>query len=76
MVSTNTTQYQLVLNWLVNQRHLYGVTQTELSEKLDRHQSFVSKYENGERRLDIAEVIDICRALGANPHDLIDILTK
>lgn len=75
MVSTSSTQYQIAINWLVNQRHLSGVTQSELSERLNKHQSYVSKYENGERRLDIVEVIDICNALGVDAHDLINSLT-
>jgi transcriptional regulator with XRE-family HTH domain len=41
-----------------------GLTQTELSEALGRPQSYVSKYENGERRLDYVEARDICNALG------------
>lgn len=76
MVSTNNTQYQIAVNWLVNQRHLCGVTQSELSERLNKHQSYVSKYENAERRLDIAEFLDICNALGVDAHDLINSLTK
>lgn len=75
MVSTNSAQYQIAISWLVNQRHLRGVTQSELSEKLGKHQSFVSKYENGERRLDVAEVVEICGVLGVDPHGIIDALT-
>jgi transcriptional regulator with XRE-family HTH domain len=40
-----------------------GVTQTELAAKLDRPQSFVSKYESGERRLDILELREVCKTL-------------
>lgn len=43
-----------------------GLTQTELSEMLGCPQSYVSKYENGERRLDYVEVRDICNALGVS----------
>ena len=75
MVSTNPSQYQLAIKWLVNQRHLCGVTQAELSKRLGKHQSFVSKYENGERRLDIAEIIEICKALRIDPHELVNSLT-
>jgi len=41
-----------------------GMTQVELSEALGRPQSYVSKYETGERKLDYVEVNDICKALG------------
>jgi ribosome-binding protein aMBF1 (putative translation factor) len=39
------------------------LNQVELSKKLKRPQSFVSKYESGERRLDVVELREICRAL-------------
>jgi len=41
-----------------------GVTQAELARRLKLPQSFVSKYESGERRLDLVELRQICRALG------------
>lgn len=40
-----------------------GLNQVELAGKLKRPQSFVSKYENGERRLDMVELREICLAL-------------
>ena len=39
------------------------LTQQELSNLLGKPQSYVSKYENGERKLDYIEVLGICRAL-------------
>jgi transcriptional regulator with XRE-family HTH domain len=40
-----------------------GLNQVELAKKLNRPQSFVSKYESGERRLDLVELRQICQAL-------------
>jgi transcriptional regulator with XRE-family HTH domain len=40
-----------------------GLSQVELAKKLGRPQSFVSKYESGERRLDVVELREICQAL-------------
>lgn len=40
-----------------------GITQQDLAAKLDKPQSFVSKYETGERRLDVIEFVDVCQAL-------------
>lgn len=42
------------------------LTQKELSELLGKPQSYVSKYETGERKLDYVEVTDICKALGVS----------
>ncbi len=41
-----------------------GLRQTDLAERLGLPQSFVSKYESGERRLDILEVRQVCLVLG------------
>lgn len=40
-----------------------GLRQEDLARVLQKPQSFVSKYESGERRLDVLEVRDICFAL-------------
>jgi len=41
-----------------------GLTQEEVARRLERPQSFVSKYETGERRLDILELREVCMVLG------------
>lgn len=41
-----------------------GLTQTDVAQKLGQPQSFVSKYESGERRLDILELREVCQAIG------------
>jgi transcriptional regulator with XRE-family HTH domain len=57
---------------LVRVRKTAGLTQAELSELLDRPQSFVSKYERGERRLDVIEFGEVARALNVDPVVLIE----
>jgi transcriptional regulator with XRE-family HTH domain len=47
-------------------RRKQGVTQETLAESLGMPQSYVSKYELGERRLDLIETFEICRALNAD----------
>jgi transcriptional regulator with XRE-family HTH domain len=41
-----------------------GLTQVELARKLRRPQSFVSRFESGQRRVDLVELKEICGALG------------
>lgn len=48
------------------------MTQRELANKLKRPQSFVSKVENGERRIDVVEFLVIAAFIGADPHAVID----
>jgi len=67
----HNTRYQSLLTLLLEARAKAGLTQKELATKLGRPQSFVSKTENAERRLDVIEFIDLCRGLDANPHELL-----
>jgi transcriptional regulator with XRE-family HTH domain len=47
------------------------LTQIELAQKLSRPQSFVSKYELGERRLDVVEFLEVAEALGVKPEKVL-----
>lgn len=49
---------------LVERRKNAGLTQETLAKRLEKPQSFVAKYENGERRLDVIEFIEVARAAG------------
>lgn len=55
--------------FLVRMRIAAGITQVELAARLARPQSFVSKYERGERRLDTSEFAQIVEALSRDPVD-------
>lgn len=62
--SVFSTEYQVFRELLRDLRIRKGVTQAQLSTALGMAQSFVSKYEMGERRLDFIEVDHICSELG------------
>lgn len=49
---------------LVQARKDSGLTQVELAQRLERPQSFISKVERGERRLDVVEFFDFAHAIG------------
>lgn len=49
-----------------------GLTQQDLAVRLGTPQSFISKYENGERRLDILEFIRVADAIGTDYHTIIE----
>jgi transcriptional regulator with XRE-family HTH domain len=61
--SAFSRKYQHFRRLLTGARLRAGLTQAALAEKLGRPQSFVSKFENGERRLDVIEFLDVARAL-------------
>lgn len=62
--SVSSVAYALFLKQLKEARKRAGITQERLAEVLGETQSFVSKCERGERRLDIVEVRAFCSALG------------
>ena len=61
--SIHTEQYALFLNALREARVRAGVTQIELASRLEATQTFVSKCERGERRLDVVELAQWCAAV-------------
>ncbi len=69
--SSSDPKYEKFRNLMIKHRLKQNVTQTQLAQRLGRPQSFVSKYENGERRLDLIEFLDIAATLGIDPVDFI-----
>jgi len=57
---------------LIDARKAANLTQAELSAKLERPQSYVSKYERGERRLDLIEFLQLAQVLEINPLTFIE----
>ncbi len=56
---------------LIGARDRAGLTQQQLAKRLGKHQSFVAKYEGGERRVDVLEFLTISQAIGADPVRLL-----
>ena len=70
--SVFSQRYSKLCAALIGARHEAQLTQIDLAKKLRRPQSFVSKYERGERRLDVIEFIDVTEALKIQPGKMID----
>ncbi|MCB9457656.1 MAG: helix-turn-helix transcriptional regulator [Anaerolineaceae bacterium] len=61
----NLNHEQKTLQILLRQvRKESGLSQQELAVSLEKPQSFVSKYESGERRLDVIELRQVCQQIG------------
>jgi transcriptional regulator with XRE-family HTH domain len=56
---------------LVEARKAAGLSQHELAKRLGRSQSFIAKIEVGERRVDVVEFVEIARAVGHEPAELL-----
>lgn len=67
----NTLEHKVLLDQLYRLRLSSGMRQSDLAEKLNAPQSFISKIESGERRIDLMELREICLALGSNLEEFI-----
>lgn len=66
--SVHSKAYKDFLAALVAAREQANLTQAQLGERLGATQSFVSKCERGERRLDVVEFVEFVRASGGDPR--------
>jgi len=66
-----TREHRRLVGILREIREESGWTQAQLAQRLRRPQSFVSRYENGQRRLDLIELRQVCRALDVSLLELV-----
>jgi transcriptional regulator with XRE-family HTH domain len=61
---------------LIEARQKAEMTQAEVAKRLGKPQSYVSKYEGGERRLDVVEFMEVARALRIDAAALVRTLGR
>ncbi|MFY9822579.1 MAG: helix-turn-helix transcriptional regulator [Thermoanaerobaculia bacterium] len=76
MEPQDTSSDELLRRRLREARLAAGLKQIELAQALGEPQSFVSKYESGERRLAFLEVRTICGVLGLRFVDFVQQLEE
>jgi transcriptional regulator with XRE-family HTH domain len=64
--SLGTPDHKRLLALLRKTRLKAGLRQIDVAKRLKEPQAFVSRYETGERRLDLLELREVCRAIGTN----------
>lgn len=64
--------YQHFVRGLRAQREAAGLSQAELAQRVGGGQSFISKIERGERRLDVGEFVSVAQAIGVEPVQLFE----
>jgi transcriptional regulator with XRE-family HTH domain len=74
--SVFTYRYERFRSLLIEARRELGLTQADVAERLGRPQSFVSKYERGERRLDVIEFLSVSEILGLDPRSVVSELAR
>ncbi|STD40698.1 Predicted transcriptional regulator [Edwardsiella tarda] len=72
MSSIYSYEYRLIIKMLKVRRIELKITQAQLAQVLGKPQSFVSKIESGERRLDIIEFVHIARQLSLDLNTVLE----
>ena len=67
-------RYARLCRLLIEARLAAGLTQVDLADRLHRPQSYVSKYESGERRLDVVEFLEVADGIGVHAIDIVTAL--
>lgn len=76
-MKNNPKKYYLIVTELLYRLRINsGITQQELAAKLNSPQSYISKIETGERRIDLIEMREICKALDSNLVEFATMLEK
>lgn len=68
--------YRKVPGFVRELRTRAGLTQAEVGAKVGVSQVFVARCESGSRRVDVAEFIELARALGMDPVEAFAELTR
>lgn len=77
MTKTLRSEGQVALvEALIQARKDAGLSQATLAERLRCHQSFVARIESGQRRIDVPELVILCRALRADPMDVLQVVAE
>ncbi|MBP3983983.1 helix-turn-helix transcriptional regulator [Pseudoxanthomonas helianthi] len=75
-MTTAPDRHALLALLLRDLRSQARLTQTDVAAALGKPQSYVSKYESGERRLDLVELADLCAVLGVSLQEFISLFEK
>jgi transcriptional regulator with XRE-family HTH domain len=74
--SRRSPRHMRLQQLLVSARAAAGLSQQEVAKQLRQPQSFVSRYETGERRLDVIELMEVTDVLGCDPRKILVELNK
>ena len=57
-----------LVNYIIAERKRRNIQQQKLARRLRQHQSWVSRLESGQRRIDVCEFLDLAEAIGFDPY--------
>ena len=62
--------HAVLVQTLIDARREKGILQADLARRLGKDQSFISRIEGGQRRVDMVEFLEYAEALGIEPRQL------
>ncbi|UTW51905.1 helix-turn-helix transcriptional regulator [bacterium SCSIO 12827] len=66
--------HSALIEFLIAKRKKAGLTQADVAARLKRYQSFVPTVEQGQRRIDVVDLIEFAEAIGFDPSEAIQFL--
>jgi DNA-binding XRE family transcriptional regulator len=70
--SLYSERHQKLARMLLARRKASGMTQAEVARALGRHQPFIANIENGERRVDLIELLELSEIIGSDIQEVIE----
>jgi len=67
--SLRSPRHRALTDFLIQKRLAAGLTQAEVAKRLGRYQSFVARVENGQKVLDVVELLEFAEALRFDPRE-------
>lgn len=71
-----TDRHTRLAKLLTERRKAAGLTQAAVAKAMGRHQPFIANIENGDRRVDVVELMELADIIGFEIHELIDELEQ
>lgn len=71
-----TKRHQRLVEILITARKQAGIRQAELARRVGKTQTFVTRFEAGQRRIDAIELLALCRIIGIDPVKMVRKLLK
>ncbi len=71
MDSSYSTEHQALVERLIDARKKSGLTQVEVAEKLNQSQSYISKIENNQKKIEVIELKRLAKLYGVDPSKLL-----
>lgn len=72
----HSERQQRLAELLTEKRKAAGLTQAAVAQAMGRHQPFIANIENGDRRVDLVELIDLARIIGFDVHAIVEELER